>query len=116
MLTTTIKTTKKILDFKDEAKNNPRNSEEDQGEKKQGKRKDKYKGKMKISRKGNEHNAKEINAPKEKRKLVSCWIYAKEHYVNNCPLKKTLATMEQEDKSYMRVFQDFIGCCFGGII
>jgi hypothetical protein len=94
----------KLLDFRGEPKTGPRNSEDAQGEKQQqGKGKKKDKGKMKMS-KGSEDNAKKTDATKEK-KLISCWICAKEHYVKNCPLKQKLNALEKEDNPYVGVLQ-----------
>ena len=82
----TIIATKKLLDFWGEPKTGPRNNEEAQSDKKQqGKWKKKDKGNMKKF-KGSEENCKKTNIIKEK-KLISCWICAKEHYVKNCTLK-----------------------------
>jgi hypothetical protein len=65
----------KLLDFKCEAKTDPRSSEDTQGEKKQGKEKKNEKGKENTS-KGSKDNAKKTVILKEK-KSISCWICAK---------------------------------------
>jgi hypothetical protein len=49
----------------------------------QGKEKKKEKGKENTS-KGSEYNSKKMDVVKEK-KYISCWLCAKEHYVNNYP-------------------------------
>jgi len=77
---------KKLLDFTGEPKSGPRRSEDVQGENKwQGKGKNKDKGKEKTS-KDSEYSSKEMESVKEKNP-ISCWIFSKEHYVNNYPLK-----------------------------
>jgi hypothetical protein len=41
----------------------------------------------------------------KEKKLISCWICAKEHYVKNCPLKQKLNALEKEDNPYVGVLQ-----------
>jgi hypothetical protein len=101
---TTITAMNKLMEFRGEPKTGPRRSEGAQSEKKQqGKGKNKDKGKAKIS-KGNDNNARKMEASKEK-KLISCWICAKEHYEKNCPLKQNLNALEKEDNPYFGVLQ-----------
>jgi hypothetical protein len=48
---------------------------------------------MKMS-KGDEYNAKKMDATKEKR-MILCWICSKENYARNFPLKKKLNSLEK---------------------
>jgi hypothetical protein len=103
-LATAITAVEKLLNFRGEPKTGPRNSEDAQGEKqRQGKGKKKDKGKAKTS-KASEDNAKQTNATKEK-KLISCWICAKEHYVKNCPLKQKSNALEKANNPHVGVLR-----------
>jgi hypothetical protein len=77
-------------------------TDEGQHEKQQGKKK-KDKEKMKAS-KNNEEGAKPPETQKEK-KPVSCWICVKENYAKNCPLKKKVNALEQEENPSVSVLQ-----------
>ena len=63
----------------------------------------KHKGKMKES-KGNKDNVKKIDLQKEKN-MISCWICAKDNYVENCPLKKKLKSLEKVENPSVGVLQ-----------
>jgi hypothetical protein len=79
---------KQTVGFWGEPKTCPRNIEDAQSEKKQGKLKRKEKGKMKTS-KSIEDNGNKMEGTEEK-KAILCWICAKEHYAKNYPLKQKL--------------------------
>jgi hypothetical protein len=87
-LATTITTTEKLLDFRGEPKTGPRNSEDAQGEKQQ-------KGRGRRRTKERQRHPREVRIMPSKqmhtkeKKLISCWICAKEHYAKNCPLKQS---------------------------
>jgi hypothetical protein len=52
--------------------------------------------------KGSEENSKKTYATKEK-KSSSCWICAKEHCENNCPLKSKFNALEKAYNPFVRV-------------
>jgi hypothetical protein len=56
-----------------------------------------------------------MDATKEK-KLISCWICAKDHYAKNYPLKQNLNTLEKVDNPSSGGLQVFIIVMEGGSI
>jgi len=52
--------------------------------------------------KGSEDNARKMDKPKEKKSILY-WIYAKEHYAKNFPLKKILNALEKVENPYVGV-------------